>query len=79
MVALVSDVRHEPHVRGPFTAQVKAVIEKLASHFQWRSGPSARGDAIRMLSSMLGALILARAVDDAFSREVLREARKGLL
>jgi TetR/AcrR family transcriptional regulator, transcriptional repressor for nem operon len=80
MAALVSDVRQEPQVRGPFTTQVKAVIEKLASHFPWRSNRSARGDSIRILSSMLGALILARAVDDdAFSKEILREARKGLL
>jgi hypothetical protein len=32
-----------------------------------------------MLSTTVGALILARAVDDeAFSKEILREARRGL-
>jgi len=31
-----------------------------------------------MLSSLVGAMILARAVDDrAFSDEILREVRKG--
>jgi TetR/AcrR family transcriptional repressor of nem operon len=58
---------------------VKAVIEKMVSNFSWRSKRSARGDSIRMLSTMVGALILARAVDDeAFSKEILREARRGL-
>ena len=36
-------------------------------------------ERISKLSTMVGAIILARAVDDeAFSKEVLREARRGL-
>jgi TetR/AcrR family transcriptional repressor of nem operon len=58
---------------------VKAVVEKMVSKFSWRSKRFARGDSIRMLSTMVGALILARAVDDdAFSKEILREVRRGL-
>jgi TetR/AcrR family transcriptional repressor of nem operon len=80
IAALAADIRQESsQVKGPFTAHLKATIEKMATSFPWRSKRSARGDSIRMLSTMVGALILARAVDDeAFSKEILREARQGL-
>jgi len=79
MAALAADIRQQSQVRRTFTAHVKAIIEKMVSNFSWRSKRSARGDSIRMLSTMVGALILARAVDDeAFSKEILREARRGL-
>jgi TetR/AcrR family transcriptional repressor of nem operon len=77
--ALAADIRQESQVRGPFTAHLKAIIEKMVTNFPWRFKRSARGDSIRMLSNMVGALILARAVDDeAFSKEILREARRAL-
>ena len=79
MAALAADIRQLSEARGTFTAHVKAVIEKMVSNFSRRSKRSARGDSIRMLSTMVGALILARAMDDeAFSKEILREARRGL-
>jgi len=79
MAALAADIRQLSEVRRTFTAHVKAVIEKMVSNFSWRSKRSARGDSLRMLSTMVGALILARAVnDEAFSKEILREARRGL-
>ena len=79
MAALAGDIRQLSEVRRTFTAHVKAIIEKMIKNFSWRSKGSARGDSIRMLSTMVGALILARAVDDeAFSKEILREARRGL-
>jgi TetR/AcrR family transcriptional regulator, transcriptional repressor for nem operon len=80
MAALAAEVRQEPLVRGPFTARLRAVVETMASHFPWSSKRVARGDAIRALSSMVGAMVLARAVDDdAFSEEILKEVRKGLV
>ncbi len=79
IAALAADIRQQSEVRGTFTAHVKAIIEKMVSNFAWRSKRSARGDSIRMLSTMVGALILARAVDnEALSKEILREARRGL-
>jgi TetR/AcrR family transcriptional repressor of nem operon len=52
----------------------------LASRLPWRSKRTARADSIRLLSSIVGAIILSRAVDDdAFSKEILREVRQGLL
>ena len=79
VAALASEVRHEEQVRGGFTEQLKSVIQKLATRFPWHSRRSSRGDAIHMYSSMVGALILARAVnDEAFAREILTEARKRI-
>ena len=80
MAGLASEIRHEPLVREPFTERLKAVIQAVAAHFPWPSKRSARGDAIRMTASMVGAMILARAVnDEAFSEEILSEVRKGLV
>jgi TetR/AcrR family transcriptional repressor of nem operon len=80
MAALAGEVRQEPLVRGPFTVRLKAVVQKMASHFPWSSKRAGRGDSIRALSSMVGAMVLARAVDDeAFSNEILNEVRKGLV
>jgi TetR/AcrR family transcriptional regulator, transcriptional repressor for nem operon len=80
MAALASEVRQQPQARGPFTTRLKSIVAKTASHFLWPSKRSARGDAIRMVSSMVGALILARAVDDeAFAEEILKEMRRGLV
>jgi len=77
--ALASEVRQVEHVRGPFTEQIKGVIQKLTTSFPWRSRRSARGDAIHMYTSLIGALILARAVNDKdFAKEILTEARKRI-
>jgi TetR/AcrR family transcriptional repressor of nem operon len=79
MAALANDVRQGPEVQKAFTPKLRQVVEKFASHFPWRSRRSARGDAIRALSSLVGAMILSRAVDDkAFAREILAEVRRGL-
>jgi TetR/AcrR family transcriptional repressor of nem operon len=77
--ALASDIRKEPKARAPFTAELKDQITKFTSYFPWRSKRTARGDSIRMVSILLGALILARAVDDEkFSDEILTEGRRGI-
>jgi TetR/AcrR family transcriptional repressor of nem operon len=57
---------------------VKAVLDKVLGHFPWPSRRDARGDAVRMLCTITGAIALARAVDDeALSDEILREALAG--
>jgi len=79
MAALASEVRQEPLAREPFTRRLKILIDEFASHFPWHSKKSARGDAIRTTASLVGAMVLARAVDDdAFSEEILREVKQGL-
>ncbi|WP_263368808.1 TetR/AcrR family transcriptional regulator [Edaphobacter bradus] len=80
VAALASEVRQEKHVQGAFTDNLKAFIHKFATRFPWRSRRSARGDAIHMFASMVGALILARAVNDnEFAQEILTETRKRLV
>ena len=79
VASLSSEVCQEEQVRGAFTDQIKGVIHKLATYFPWRSRRSARGDAIHMYTSLIGALILARAVNDEdFACEILTEARKRI-
>jgi TetR/AcrR family transcriptional regulator, transcriptional repressor for nem operon len=79
VAALSSEIRQEEQVRGVFTEQIKGVIQKLITRFPWRSRRSARGDAIHMYTSLIGALIVARAVNDEdFAREILAEARKRI-
>ena len=79
MTALGSEIPREPLAQSGFTAYVRTTIEKLADHFPWPSKRSARADSIRMLSTMVGAVILARAVNDAeLSDEILRDARDGV-
>ena len=77
LAALASDIAREPAVRSAMTTHLKAMIAKVASHFPWKKGRSARGETIRTLSCAVGALILARAVDDDdLSREILKEAAR---
>ena len=64
LAALASDIAREPAVRSAMTTHLKAMIAKMASHFPWKKGRSARGETIRTLSCAIGALILARAIDD---------------
>jgi TetR/AcrR family transcriptional regulator, transcriptional repressor for nem operon len=69
----------EQGVGAPLTAYLKSVIDRFARNFPWRSKKNAKGDAIRMLASMYGGVVLARAVDDeALSEEILREVLAGL-
>jgi len=66
-------VRQQEEVRGTFTEQLKGVIQKLASRFPWRSRRSSRGDAIHWYASMVGALILARAVNSSINQARQRQ------
>ncbi len=79
VAALSSEIRQHEELREPFTMQLKALIQKLATHFPWRSRRSARGDAIHMYSAMVGAMILSRSVsDDKFAREILEEVKQRI-
>jgi TetR/AcrR family transcriptional repressor of nem operon len=79
MAALACEISREPELKRSFTTHLEAMIETFTRHFPWPKKHDARGDAIRMLSSMVGALILARAVDDdSLAEEILREVRSEL-
>jgi TetR/AcrR family transcriptional regulator, transcriptional repressor for nem operon len=77
LAALASEIGREPAVKSAVTTYVKTMIAKMSCHFPWTKRGDARGETIRMLTSMVGALVLARAVDDAdLSREILEEAAR---
>lgn len=80
MAALSGEVRNQPAVRGPFTTHVKDAIGKFARHFPWAKKSDPRVEAIRTLSAMVGAVALARAVDDAaLSDEILAAVSSAYL
>lgn len=77
IAALASEIGREPSVRPAVTGHIKVLIDKMASKFPWPVKRDARGDTIRLVATMLGAVIMARAVDDeALSAEILREAAR---
>jgi TetR/AcrR family transcriptional repressor of nem operon len=77
--ALGPEISREPSAKPAFTDHVRAVLKSLTSPFRRRQSSNPRGDAIRLVSGMVGAIILARAVDDVeLSDEILREAREAL-
>lgn len=76
MAAMGSEIAREPAARTAFTVHLKATLASFVASFPWSSKRTARRDAIRMTASMVGAMMLARAVDDpVLSDEILREVR----
>ncbi|WP_158746509.1 TetR/AcrR family transcriptional regulator [Acidisphaera sp. L21] len=73
MSSLGPEIAREPAATPAMTNYVQSFIGKLVSHFPWSKPAAARREAIRMTAAMVGALVLARSVDDeALSREILR-------
>ena len=65
-----------PTLRRTFTAGLRPWIDTLVRIVPGRSKAARRQKALACLSAMVGALILARAVDDAeLSDEILAAAR----
>ena len=77
MAAVAQQVQREPEARSRFTGFMKRIIEAMSNGFPARR--SARRKALHTLAAAVGALILARAVDDeGFSREILDAVRQSL-
>jgi TetR/AcrR family transcriptional repressor of nem operon len=76
MAALGGDIaRQNPGVRRALTGYVSEQVVRLARRIGGRRA-AARKQAIATLSGLVGALVLARAVDDpALSDEILAAAR----
>src|SRR5262245_37037999 len=77
--ALASDVARQdsPGLRRTFTAGLQPLIDTLVRIMPGRSRVARRQKALACLSAMVGAVILARAVDDAqLSDEILAAARE---
>lgn len=74
---LGADLRHQtPAARAAMTAGLKSQIERITEALPETAGASRRRAAIGSWAAMVGAVILARAIDDpALSAEVLQETR----
>jgi TetR/AcrR family transcriptional repressor of nem operon len=75
MAALAADVRHRPAAaRAAMTTGIRAQIDRLTEAVP--DAADRRREAIGTYAALIGALILARAVDDpALSDEILDETR----
>jgi TetR/AcrR family transcriptional regulator, transcriptional repressor for nem operon len=79
MTALASEIAREPSVKPAFRRHVEGMITNLTEPLEKKRTRAARREAIRTLSSMVGAVILARAIDDPeLSEEILLEVRESL-
>ena len=66
--------RQAPEVRRAATRRIKEMIDLVARHSSDWGQPGAHAHALAAVSTMVGALVLARAVDDAQLSDALREA-----
>ena len=79
IAALGSEIARDSAARSPFPQRVKHMIEGMAGRFQWKRKGAARRDSIHLLSAAVGALTLARAVDDPrLSDEILKSVHDSL-
>jgi TetR/AcrR family transcriptional regulator, transcriptional repressor for nem operon len=79
MAALGPEIARDSAARTPFTRRVRQMIEGMAGRFRWKRKAAARRNAIHLLSAAVGALSLARAVDDPrLSDEILESVRDSL-
>ena len=66
--------RQAPEIRRAATRRIKEMIDLVARHSYGWGQPGAHEHALVAVSTMVGALVLARAVDDARLSDALREA-----
>ena len=66
--------RQAPEVRRAATRRIKEMIDLVARQLPDWGQPGAHQHALAAVSTMVGALVLARAVDDARLSDALREA-----
>jgi len=79
LAALGPEVARDGAIRVPFTRQVKRMIARMTTGFAWKRQGEDRQQAIHLLAAAVGALILARAVEDpALSDEILDSVRESL-
>jgi TetR/AcrR family transcriptional regulator, transcriptional repressor for nem operon len=79
IAALGPEIARDAAARKPFTRQVQHMIDRMAARFRWKRKSAARRNAIHLLSAAVGALVLARAVNDSrLSDEILESVRDSL-
>lgn len=75
VAALGSEMpRQAPEVRRAATCRIKEMIDLVARQMPNWGQPGAHEQALVTVSTMVGALVLARAVDDPRLSDALREA-----
>jgi TetR/AcrR family transcriptional regulator, transcriptional repressor for nem operon len=75
VVALGSEMpRQASKVRRAATRRIKEMIDLVAQHSPNRGEPGAQARALITVATMVGTLVLARAVDDPKLSKALREA-----
>ena len=80
LAALGSELARESSgARHALSAQVESLLDLLADHVPGRRGAARRRQAMAALSCLVGALVLARAVENPrTSDEILAAARRHL-
>lgn len=66
--------RQAPEVRAASTQRIKETISLIESELSDQNLPNAHEEALLMVSTMVGTLMLARAVDDPELSTALRQA-----
>jgi AcrR family transcriptional regulator len=75
VAALCSETpRQSPEVRRAATRRIKEMIDLVARQSPGWGQPGAHEQALATVATMVGALVLARAVDDPRLSDALREA-----
>jgi hypothetical protein len=75
IAALGSEIpRQAPHVRRVATRRIKEMIDLVARQSPDWGQPGAHERALVAVATALGALVLARAVDDRQLSDAVREA-----
>lgn len=79
--ALAADIaRSNSRARAAYTAQVSRYLDLLSGLSDGTNGKTARKHAMMTLSALVGAICLARAVDDdALSKEILAATSDALI
>lgn len=80
IAALGSDVaRQEKPVRRAMTERLRTMMARLSMWVPGRSKPAKRQAALAAFAAMVGAVIMARAVDDPdFAEEILQAVAESL-
>ena len=66
--------RQAPKVRRAATRRIKEMIDVVSQHWPDQRGPDVHEHALVTVATMVGALVLARAVDDPKLSKAFREA-----
>ncbi|HEY9130172.1 MAG TPA: TetR/AcrR family transcriptional regulator [Dyella sp.] len=75
----VDTSRQQGAVRKTFAQGLEALVEKIAALLPERARAARRRRALAVFAQMVGALVMARAVDDpVLSKEILTAAASGL-